>query len=87
RWNSPKGGYFISLYVLDGCAKRVEQLCANAGLILTPAGAAYPYGKDPKDSNLRIAPTYPSAEEIATAAKVLCVAIKYAALEKLMENA
>lgn len=86
RWTSPLGGYFISLYVLEGCAKRVEQLCANAGLILTPAGAAYPYGIDPKDSNLRIAPSYPCVEEVKVAAKLLCVAVKYAALEKLIEN-
>ena len=86
HWTTPLGGYFISLYVLEGCAKRVEQLCANAGLILTPAGAAYPYGNDPKDSNLRIAPSYPCADDIKTAAKVLCVAVKYAALEKIIEN-
>lgn len=86
RWTSPLGGYFISLYVLEGCAKRVEQLCANAGLILTPAGAAYPYGIDPKDSNLRIAPSYPCVEEVKVAAKLLCVAVKYAALEKLTKN-
>ena len=86
HWTNPKGGYFISLYVLEGCAKRTEQLCANAGLVLTPAGAAYPYGNDPKDSNLRIAPTYPSAEEIEIASKVLCAAVRYAAIEKLMED-
>ena len=86
EWTKPNGGYFINLNVMDGCAKRVTQLCANAGMTLTPAGATYPYGYDPKDSNLRIAPSFPSVEEIAKAAEVLCVSVKYAVLEKILEN-
>ncbi len=86
HWNSPRGGYFISLYVLEGCASRVEELCANAGMILTPAGATYPYGIDPEDSNLRIAPSYPSVEEIKKASIVLCLAVRYAALEKILNE-
>lgn len=84
RWTNPRGGYFISLYVMEGCAKRTEQLCANAGMILTEAGATYPYGVDPQDSNLRIAPSYPSISEIECASEILCVAVKYAVLEKLL---
>lgn len=86
RWTNPKGGYFVSLYVPEGCASRVEELCANAGMILTPAGATYPYGKDPHDSNLRIAPSYPSVAEIEKASQILCVAVKYAALEKMLKQ-
>lgn len=86
EWTKPKGGYFINLDVLKGCAKRVEQLCADAGMILTPAGATYPYGIDPDDANIRIAPSYPSVEEIKKASVVLCTAVRYAALEKLLSK-
>ena len=83
KWTDPDGGYFISLDVMEGCAARVAALCKDAGLILTGAGATYPYGRDPHDSNLRIAPSYPSVEELAAAADLLCVAVKLACLEKL----
>lgn len=84
RWSKPKGGYFISLYVPNGCAQRVWKLCADVGMVLTKSGATYPYGKDPDDANLRIAPSFPPVEEIARAAEVLCVAVRYAALEQLL---
>ncbi|MBQ6847855.1 MAG: aminotransferase class I/II-fold pyridoxal phosphate-dependent enzyme [Clostridia bacterium] len=86
RWTKPKGGYFISLYVPKGTASRVEELCANAGMILTGAGATYPYGIDPDNSNIRIAPSYPSVDELEKASSILCLAVRYAALEMLLEN-
>lgn len=85
-WGCPKGGYFISLNVMKGCAKRVEELCAGAGMILTKVGATYPYGYDENDSNIRIAPSFPPVEEIKKASAVLCVSVKYAALEKLLDE-
>lgn len=85
-WNKPKGGYFISLNVMNGCAKRVEELCAGAGMILTKVGATYPYGIDEKDSNIRIAPSFPPVEEIKKASIILCVSVRYAALEKLLND-
>lgn len=85
EWNNPRGGYFINLIVPEGCAKRVISLCAEAGVKLTDAGAAFPYHWDEKDSQIRIAPSYPDVEELTLAAQVLCVCIKKAAAEKALE--
>ncbi len=86
EWIRPNGGYFVSLFVEKGCAKRTVQLCREAGLILTGAGATYPYGIDPDDSNIRIAPSFPSSAELQTATELLCVSVKLAVLEKMLEN-
>ena len=84
-WTKPNGGYFISFDAMEGCAKAIVAKCKEAGVVLTNAGATYPYGIDPKDSNIRIAPTFPSSEEMeeATALFVLCV--KLVSVEKLLE--
>ncbi len=85
QWNRPKGGYFISLNAMPGTARRTLSLCAEAGLVMTPAGATYPYGLDPDDSNIRIAPSLPPVEELDVAADIFCTCLKLAALEKLLE--
>ena len=85
-WNSPKGGYFVSLNAMPGTARRVLALCAQAGVVMTEAGATYPYGIDPNDSNIRIAPSLPPVEELEQAMEVLCVCLKLAALEKLLDT-
>lgn len=84
QWLSPKGGYFISLNVIDGCAKRVIELCKDAGIVLTGAGAAFPYHNDPRDRNIRVAPSYPECKDLQAAVDVLCVCVRLAAVEKLL---
>lgn len=84
QWTNPKGGYFISLDVVPGTAKRTVQLCKEAGVTLTGAGATYPYGKDPEDKNIRIAPTFPSTEELIKAVDILCICVELAAIEKML---
>ena len=83
-WTKPNGGYFISLDTLNCSAKRVGELCRSLGVVLTSVGATYPYGRDPEDKNIRIAPTFPSVEDMKKAAEVLCLCIKLATIEKLM---
>ncbi len=86
NWIKPRGGYFISFNSLPGCARSIVEKCKNLGVILTDAGATFPYGKDPEDSNIRIAPTFPTPEEMAQAAKVFVLCVKLASVEKLLEN-
>ncbi|MDR1735925.1 MAG: aminotransferase class I/II-fold pyridoxal phosphate-dependent enzyme [Oscillospiraceae bacterium] len=84
EWSTPQGGYFVSFNSLPGCARRIAALCNEAGVALTPAGATYPHGKDPNDSNLRIAPTAPPIDELRTAMDVFCTAVLLASAEKLL---
>lgn len=86
EWTQPNGGYFVSVDVLDGCAKRVVSLCKEAGVTLTGAGATFPYQKDPRDRNIRVAPTYPPVSELELAMDLFCIAVQLAAVEKLLSE-
>ena len=83
-WYAPRGGYFISFDAMEGCAKEIVAKCKEAGVKLTNAGATFPYGKDPKDSNIRIAPSFPTPEEMAQAADLFVLCVKLVSIEKLL---
>lgn len=85
-WTCPRGGYFISFDSLEGCAKAIVAKAKEAGVVMTGAGATYPYGRDPKDSNIRIAPSLPTPEELAMAAQVFVLSVKLVSIDKLLEN-
>jgi Transcriptional regulators containing a DNA-binding HTH domain and an aminotransferase domain (MocR family) and their eukaryotic orthologs len=85
-WNKPKGGYFISFNTLPGCAKESVEMALKAGVVMTPAGATYPYGKDPQDRNIRIAPTLPPVSELKKAMELLCICVQIASIKKLLQQ-
>ena len=84
-WISPKGGYFISFEALEGCAKAIVDKCKDAGVIMTNAGATYPYGKDPIDSNIRIAPSFPTPQELLEATDLFVLCVKIVSIDKLLQ--
>lgn len=86
EWTKPNGGYFISFDAMEGCAKKIVARCKEAGVVMTGAGATFPYGKDPKDSNIRIAPSFPTPEEMAQATDLFVLCVKLVAVEKLLER-
>ena len=85
-WIKPRGGYFISFDAMPGCAKAIVSMCKDLGVVMTGAGATFPYGKDPKDSNIRIAPTFPSVEEMAVAAQVFVLCVKLVSVNKILSE-
>ena len=86
HWSKPNGGYFISLDVLPGTAKRVGELCKEGGVTLTTVGATFPYGIDPEDKNIRIAPSYPPVNELLEATRLLCICVRLAAVELILKT-
>jgi DNA-binding transcriptional MocR family regulator len=86
EWTCPKGGYFISFESMEGCAKDIVAKCKKAGVTMTGAGAAFPYGKDPKDSNIRIAPTYPPLKDLEIAMNLFSLCVKLVSVEKLLAD-
>ncbi|MGN0153994.1 MAG: aminotransferase class I/II-fold pyridoxal phosphate-dependent enzyme [Lachnospiraceae bacterium] len=85
-WIEPRGGYFISFNAMEGCAKAIVAKCKDAGVVMTGAGATYPYGKDPLDSNIRIAPSFPTPEEMREAAKLFALCVKLVSIDKILET-
>ncbi len=85
EWTRPLGGYFISFDAMEGCAKAIVEKCKEAGVVLTGAGATFPYGKDPQDSNIRIAPTFPTSEDMAKATDIFVLCVKLVSVEKLLQ--
>ena len=86
NWHKPLGGYFISVFVYPNTADRVVKMCKDIGVAFTPAGATYPYGKDPSDSNIRIAPSFPVVDDIEKAVTVFALCAKLAAIDKILEE-
>lgn len=86
EWTKPMGGYFIGFDAMEGCAKKIVSMCKDAGVVMTDAGATYPYGKDPKDSNIRIAPSFPEADELIEASKIFVICVKIASIDKILET-
>ncbi len=85
-WTKPIGGYFIGFDSMEGCAKKIVSMCKDAGIVMTDAGATYPYGNDPKDSNIRIAPSFPTIDELVEACKVFIICVKIASIDKILET-
>ena len=85
-WINPRGGYFISFDSMPGCAKAIVAKAKEAGVVMTPAGATFPYGKDPQDSNIRIAPSFPTLEELKAATEVFALSVKLVSIDKILEE-